>query len=136
MSRTELTMQRKGLKLVPYGDLDAELLSEITTTKPVIVTVHQARNPEHHAKFWALAARVADFGPFFKDAEHAVRWVKRQIPSMHHRYKERDGTLVIELASISFASMDQTRFDKFYKEAVRLWAEMLKCDPETLLDKT
>jgi hypothetical protein len=132
MSQVVLTMKRQGLKLVPYGDVAAEILSEVTVQRPVIVTVHQARNPKHHARLWALAARVANFGPHFKDAEHAIRWVKRQIPGMHRRYKERDGTLVIELESISFASMDQVRFNAFYDEAVRQWAQMLGCDPELL----
>ena len=49
---------------------------------------------------------------------------------------DRDGTLVIEYESISFAAMDQVRFANFYDRALWLWSERIGCDAETLLAET
>ena len=134
--KNELLMQKVGNHLVPASDYDAELLDQIQSKRSLLVTVHQERNPAHHRKLWGIAACVARFDPSFKDAEEAVRWVKRQIPNMHNRYIDRDGSLVIELRSISFGSMDQVSFTNFYDRALWLWAQRIGCDPELLLDAT
>jgi hypothetical protein len=134
MAKLKLTMVRDGMVLRPFGNFSCLQFEKIKTLKQVIVTVHQARNPEHHNKFWAIAAKVADFDRDFEDADDAVRWVKRQIPGMHRKYKERDGTLILELESISVESMDQIAFEQFYERALALWAERIGCDPEALLE--
>jgi hypothetical protein len=128
-----LMLRDKGC-LRPYAELDWEVFENIESKKPVMVTLSQPRNPDHHRKAWALAAAVARFHPDFRDAEAAMRWVKRKIPWMHECYKEKDGTLVIVLKSINFASMDQVEFREFYDDALRLWAAEIGTDPETLLD--
>lgn len=134
MTGVKLTMMKDGGVLRPYGDVAWEEFDQIGN-KPVMVTVHKARNPLHHAKLWALATKVADFDKEFTDADDAVRWVKRHIPGMHKRYKEKDGSLVIELASINFESMDQLRFNRFYDRALWLWTQRIGVDPETLLEQ-
>jgi hypothetical protein len=128
---TKLTMIKEGGRLCPYGDVAWEEFDSIPHGKIVTVTVHQSRNPLHHAKLWALATKVANFDPEFQDAEHAVAWVKRMIPGMHKRYKMGD-VLVIELKSINFESMDQIRFNRFYDRALWLWSERIGTDPEQL----
>jgi hypothetical protein len=129
-------MRKSGNALLPASNYDQELFDEVQSGRAFLVSIHSARNPGHHRKFWALAASVARFDPHFHNAEEAVRWIKRQIPGLHRRYLDRDGGLVIELESISFASMDQTRFANFYDRALYLWAERIGCDPETLLQET
>ena len=139
MSKAELVMQRDGGCLRPYGDPAWDAFDGVRTNKPVIVTVHQARNPDHHNKLWGIAAKVADFDPEFTDAEDAVDWVKEQIPNMHTK-KARglpSGTIEVRivLRSISFASMDQIAFNRFYDRALWLWSERIGTDPETLLEQ-
>jgi hypothetical protein len=107
----------------------------VRTTKPVIVTVHQARNPEHHNKIWAIAAKVADHDDDFLDADDAMDWVKMHIPNMRSIVVMNDGRTVVRTKSISFASMDQIRFNRFYDRALYLWAEKIGTDPETLLEQ-
>lgn len=136
MSKIKLCMKRQGGSLHPYGRVAWEAFDKIKTTDIVVVTVHQARNPDHHNKLWALATRVADFDQDFDNAEEAVRWVKRQIPGMHRRYTEKDGSISIEVDSISFESMDQLAFNDFYDRALSLWCGRIGTDPETLLAET
>ncbi len=112
-----------------------DAFEQIRTTKPVLVTVHQARNPDHHNKLWAIATRVADFCADFDDAEDAVDWAKIHIPNMR-RYRQRlDGSVVVSTKSISYASMDQIAFNRFYDRCLYLWSQKIGCDPETLIDQ-
>lgn len=133
--KTEILMVRDGGVLRPYTDIDWDIFKTIEAKKPVLVTLHQPRNPDHHRKLWKLATVVANFDPIFRDAEDVVRWLKRHIPWMHKRYKGRDGSMIIELESISFASMDQTKFNALYERAMELLTERLGCNPETLLEQ-
>lgn len=135
MSKVELLMVRDRGALRPYGDVAWETFGDIRTSRPVVVTVHKARNPDHHRKFWALATRVAENDPAFEDAEDAAEWVKMQIPGMRKEYVLRDGRLAIRTKSISFQSMDQLKFNRFYDRALYLWSERLGIDAETLLNE-
>ena len=131
---TQILMQKAGNALVPASDYDQELLESVKGQ--VLVEVSGIRNPDHHRKLWALAAAVARFDQDFHNARDAVRWIKRHIPGMHHRYLEKDGTFTVEYKSISFGAMDQTRFHRFYDRAVWLWSERLGCDVEILERQT
>lgn len=133
--KTELLMQRDGFCLRPYGRVAEDAFDAIRTSKPIVVTVHQARNPLQHDKLWAIAAKVADHDEDFTDAEDAVEWAKMHIPSMRKIRVLRDGTSLVQTKSISFASMDQIAFGRFYDRALYLWAEKIGCDPETLLEQ-
>jgi hypothetical protein len=128
-------MVRDGGCLRPVGQASWDAFDSVRTTKPVIVTVHQARNPEHHNKIWAIAAKVADHDDDFLDADDAMDWVKMHIPNMRSIVVMNDGRTVVRTKSISFASMDQIRFNRFYDRALYLWAEKIGTDPETLLEQ-
>jgi hypothetical protein len=132
MSRREILMVKQNGGLFPASPLDAELLQQVGK-EPVLVTVWQSRNPNHHQKFWAIATAVANFDPDFADAEDAAEWAKMHIPNMRSIVVLRDGRAMIRTKSISYASMDQTAFGRFYDRALWLWAEKIKCDPESLL---
>jgi hypothetical protein len=135
----EIVMVRDGGCLRPYGEVSWDAFDSVRTSKPVIVTIHQARNPEHHNKIWAIAAKVADHDDDFIDAEAAMEYAKGNIPDMHTKEWKvlPNGTLIctVKLKSICWASMDQIRFNRFYDLALALWAEKIGTDPETLLEQ-
>ncbi len=134
MSVTKLTMIRPlaPFALVPRYDYDNEVLAMIPTNKPVIVSIHQPRNPEHFNLFWALASKVADFHPAFLDADDAVRWAKRRL-GMFKSFHEKDGTIWCEYQSLAVESMDQIEFNAFFDKCLALWAKEIGCDPKLLL---
>jgi len=127
-------MMRDGGCLKPYGDAELEVFNRIGSLKPVLVTIHQPRNPKQHAKLWALAAKVADHDDDFLDAEDAVEWAKMHIPNMRREIVLMGGRVGIRTKSISFAAMSQIAFGRFYDRATYLWSQKIGCDPETLLD--
>jgi len=133
MSRREILMVKQNGGLFPASPLDDELLQQVGK-EPVLVTVWQARNADHHRKLWAVATAVANFTDMFDDADHAVEWAKLHIPNMHKQYETLAGRTVTVPKSISYAAMDQTRFNNFYDRALFLWGQAIKCDPETLLE--
>ena len=123
MSKLELVMIRSKLSLVPYGNGELEAFEEkVTTTKPVMVTIHRARNPLQHAKLWLIASKVADHSDDFHDAEDAIEWAKIHIPNMRAYRQLLDGSVVVSTKSISYASMDQTAFERFYDRCLWLWS--------------
>jgi hypothetical protein len=133
----EIIMVRDGGCLRPHGNADSPnwaTFDLLRTTKPVVVTIKQARHPEHHNKIWAIAAKVADHDDDFIDAEDAMDWVKIHIPNMRKIVVMRDGRTVVSTKSISFANMDQIRFNRFYDRAMCLWTDKIGCDPEGLLE--
>ena len=133
MKKLELLMLRDGGRLGPVDDYSWELFETIRTTKPVVVLVHQARNPLHNSKLWSLAQKVADFDPEFVDATSAVEWVKYHLKMFEKLEVKPCGTVVVRLKSICFASMDQLRFNNFYDRAVWLWSQRIGTNPELLL---
>jgi len=120
VSKLELTMVHEGNALKAADQFSSELLESVRTKKPVVVTIHQARNPQHHSKLWALASKVSDFDDDFVDAEDAVEWAKMHIPSMRKEITLNDGRVAIRTKSIAWASMDQLRFERFYDRALFL----------------
>jgi hypothetical protein len=131
--RNEILMKVDVGCLRPYEATGWEIFDVLPRGISIMVKIERPRNPEHHAKLWALAHAVANFDKDFVDGEDAVEWVKLHIPNMHKSYTLRDGRLVIKTNSISWAKMDQIKFTNFYDRALWLWSQKIGCDPEALL---
>jgi hypothetical protein len=132
--KAEILMKVDVGCLRPYEQTGWATFDMLPRGSEVMVTVERPRNPQHHAKLWALATAVANFSDKFVDAEDAVEWVKLHIPNMHKAYILMDGRLAIKTKSIAFASMGQIKFTRFYDRALWLWSQAIGCDPETLLE--
>lgn len=130
--KLQLAMRKSNGVLVPADRYSEVEFQKVRETKAVIVTVHHARNPDHHAKFWAVATLVADNDDHFYDADDAVEWAKLKTPWMVKNWRDEYGRLVVTLKSSDWASMDQLTFNKFYDRAISLWSERLGVDVETL----
>lgn len=130
--KCQITMRKSNDVLVPASRYAQSEFEKITEHKNLIVTVHQARNPQHHDKLWAIATKVAETDAHFNDAEDAVEWAKLQVKWMIRSWRDDYGRLIIQTKSIDFASMDQLTFSKFYDRAIQHWSERLGVDAETI----
>jgi hypothetical protein len=72
--QTEILLKVDVGCLRPYEDAGWEIFDRLPRGSTVMARILQPRNPEHHAKLWALAAAVSNFGDHFVDAEDAVDW--------------------------------------------------------------
>lgn len=128
----EIVGYRSGQVLMPWGEAAEREFEGVPQNKRLLVTLHQARNPEHHARLWAIYQRIADFSDKFDTAEDVSDWVKLRL-RMVKSFKDWDGRIVFRPASISFAAMDQIKFNNFYDRAMCVLAEHLGFSPDELL---
>ena len=130
--KREMLMRKVGASLKPDGDASWDVFDTIRSSKSVVVTVRQPRNPDHLKKYWAVATAVADAYDGFEDKDDADHYVRINIPWMRKEYRLRDDRLAIRPLSIGIESMDQLTFNDFYDRALKLWAELIGMDPEDL----
>ncbi|KAF0138654.1 MAG: bet [Rhodospirillaceae bacterium] len=108
---------RKGLRgLEPVDSAAAESIATLPVGGMVMVEVTRARNLRHHRKWWALMSPIAN-NLNGVTAETVCDVIKIGIGHVH-TVKTKRGLVHIP-KSVSFASMDQTDFDRFYDSAVR-----------------
>ena len=109
--------------LVPMYDSDYDEKKRLKEGETVMCTVRKPRNYSFHKKFFALVRLTFNNLP-----ERLVRMLNiRSEEDMLDAYKLELGlyTLVwhgrrpvVKLGSISFAAMDETKFQKFYDRCV------------------
>ncbi|MDD5855282.1 MAG: DUF1367 family protein [Prevotella sp.] len=122
----ELYCKVTAYGLVPLYDSDYDDKKRLKVGSTVKCAITKPRNLEHHKKFFALIRLTLDNLP-----EPLVRkWGVRSEEDMLKRFKRDLGMFTstindrgereIEYESISFASMDQTEFERFYNRCIDL----------------
>ena len=108
---------RKNLnRLVPHGTEAEDLLRKWKDGDLVTVEVKRGRNLAHHAKFFAMLQLILENQEHYTSVDDILTAFK--FATGHTRkIKTRVGMIESPL-SISFASMDQAAFDKFYSRAL------------------
>ena len=109
--------------LVPMYDSDFDEKKRLKDGETVMCSIRKPRNYEFHKKFFALVRLVFNNLP-----EHIVRMLNvRSEEDMLDCFKLQLGLYrqvwhgrrpVVKLGSISFASMDETEFQKFYNRCI------------------
>ncbi len=112
--------------LVPEYGSDLEAKKRLKVGSTVTCRFFYERNPGFHRKFWALVRLVFDNLPYPLMEEWRVwspedmeRKFKRDLGYFRTRRVE-DGLTEIEYTSIAFDAMDQTEFERFYRQCVNL----------------
>lgn len=111
---TEFWCKREGDALFPADDESVEEMSRIPRGVLVHVTVRQPRNGRQHRLWWLLVHRIAD--AVGCDPEVLADHIKVRVG--HVRTVHTPGGTYHYPASISFAAMDQTEFDRFFSRCV------------------
>ena len=113
----------KGLGMLKPGDEHGEsVLASIPQGAWVKAAITRPRNLQHHRKFYALCSLIAQNTDKVDDVDDLVFRLK--IATGHcRRHVKTDGTVLYEPRSISFASMDQTEFDAFYRKCLDIVCE-------------
>lgn len=112
--------------LVPLYDSDLGLKQRLRPGSTVRCRVSLPRNYRFHKKFFALVRLAFDNLPL----PLVERWNVRSVDDMLRRFKrdlgyftatvDEAGEREIEYRSISFASMDEEEFGRFYEDCVNL----------------
>jgi len=101
------------LCLVPMDEDGRALMEKLAGGKPVMVNVHSPRNPRHHRLFFALYAKLVEGGVWEGDEESFLDWAKFGAGHVR-RSIDHLGNMHYVPKSISFESMDQVKFARFF----------------------
>lgn len=112
--------------LVPLYDTDLDAKKRLKVGRVVKCHVSNPRNYEFHKKFFALVRLTFDNLPTnlaeywqVHNEEDMLRRFKRDLGYFTSTVNER-GEREIEYQSISFSSMEQHEFERFYNQCVDL----------------
>lgn len=116
---TDLLMICEKRRLVPADPYGAEVIDAMKEGEFVRVKMTRARNPRHHRKFFALLKVVYDAQSRFATMDQLLNFVKVATGYCEVMEIIKGKPIYIPL-SISFNKLDQTGFEKFYAEVIKL----------------
>lgn len=118
-----LTKQMNGM-LAPLDDYAREKLRKVKVGAQVLADVRQPRNGPHHRKFWALVTTVWQATGDWGSPEELMDDLKIELGLCKERVCKRTGEVYKRPGSISYAEMDQLKFEEFYERALGVLCEM------------
>lgn len=125
-----------GAFLVPTTDEGREQLAALKAGKEVMAHIHAPRNIKHHKMFFSLLHKVIDGGAWEGDTDSLKDAVKI---ATHHveLVIGLDGETYLRLLPLTFESMPQDKFNRFFDRAVYYVSTKLlgNEDWETLRDE-
>ena len=127
----ELWFVKKLSALHPADDEAKEALAKIAQGECIAVSVRRPRNIHHHRKFFSMLQLVFENQEVYPTLEHLLTAVKISAGWYHDVPVRVNGKLCYLPKSISFASMDQVEFDRFYEQSIRAVCGLLpqfKCE--------
>ena len=99
---------------------DADAIEYAQTAKEgqlFVIDLKVQRNVKQHKLFWALMHFVADNSEKYSNANDLVRHLKIATGNVREFYGY-DDKMYIEAVSMSYASMDQIKFQRFFKSCI------------------
>ena len=112
-----IIMRRHGDKLVPVAEWERERLLEIPEGRDLTVKITRTRSARQHRLFWALMQLVVINHPYYVRAEQLVEWLKIRLGYVEE-VMFHDGQMLTKVSSISFGTMGQDAFQKFFNMAL------------------
>lgn len=114
---TELFMRRALGTLRPVDAAGEEALRSMRGDEVVHVTIKRKRNERFHRKWWAIVQAVyphQDLYPTPRTLNNAIK----AATGLAKTYTLPDGRILIDVESISFASMDEAEFEQWAERAI------------------
>lgn len=131
--KAEVIMRRTAAGLVAEDEDALLALGKVKLGDQVLVRVHRPRSIEQHRLFWALLTHVAEASAF-ETPERLLLALKIAL-GRFDLCQMPNGKMVPAPHSISFASMPQDEFQRFFDESVKAICEKLLpgMDPDALI---
>ena len=114
-----------GLK--PADQISEDKYKKIALNETRKYKVTKPRNLGFHKKYFVLLNLVFENQDEYKTQEELLDNIKIKL-RMYDIKKSFDGKPYPKLHSISFANMDQYKFEKFYKKTLTVLSDFIKVD--------
>ena len=112
----KIYLKRDGDNLVPLSSDDHEAIKRIKDGQIIYVDYKKPRNPLFHKKFMAMMRVVFENQEEFSSIDNIVDITKVELG---YYTTLISGNITIRIpGSISFAKMDELKFDHFYNRAI------------------
>lgn len=122
----------EGGRLTPASAYDQEQLQQYQNGAVLEITLWQGRNQKLLRKFFAILGKVVDDCPTpWKTKDQAADALKMACGITDYG-KSVNGQFFIRPGSISFANMDEAKFQKFFDLAIAVLHKLTGVDPLTL----
>lgn len=115
-------MVSKGRHIVPASDEDRAKLRAFKPGDALLVKMGKPRNADHHRKFMALVAFVAEHHPTFRryrTSKPLLHFLKMET-GHYDEYVREDGEIIRIPKSIAFDEMDEADFIVWSEQARRI----------------
>jgi len=115
------------------NDSDLEEANKIKVGTVYVYQYSKPRNYEFHKKFFALIKLLFDNQEVYSNMEH----LRNDLTIASGFYTVRynfDGVEIIEPVSISFASMDNNKFEEYYNAVLNTICEKFNFDREDIIN--
>lgn len=122
MTRLYLT-KTEGGDLIGLDAIDQDYLARMKPGESLECDTRKARHPEHHKKFFALFDQAFEAQNKYPNRKELMIALKLKA-GWFDEHVTRDGQLVYVPKSLSWASMDQLEFERFYREAMIALADL------------
>lgn len=126
--------RRKGNALIPADIHAEELMSSIKDSKDILLRVFKPRNVQHHRKLFAILKCVVDNSEQYNDIDELLVIVKLAV-GYATVVQGMDGIMYRVPRSISFSSMPQDEFERFFPRAVYVLSKLSGIDESVLLEE-
>jgi hypothetical protein len=115
----EVLIVREGTKLAAADPISAEAIAGIKLRETVTASIRRSRNPKRHRKLWALLTVVYDSQSVFATKEDLLNAIKLAT-GLFETGLTVDRVPYVVPQSISFAAMDQNRFEQRYEKVLEV----------------
>jgi hypothetical protein len=128
-------VKRNGA-LVPRDFHADGFMATIKEGREIMVTARRPRNPAHHRLLWAMLRKVVENSDQWPNETALLDELKLATGLAEVRVNLLTGKPYAIPGSISYASMDQTKFKEWFDQATHLLAtRVLQCAPQELIDE-
>ena len=110
-------VRRKGNSLHPCSQADEDALKEFAEGKDLSCTLTRPRSSRQHRFFWALLQKICHNHEVYQRPEQLLLWLKIRLGYVEEVRFHGDQTWWVA-KSISFNSMGQDEFRKFFDAAI------------------
>ena len=130
----ELMFRKIGKTLIPANKYAEQDFATFKEGASILIGLKKKRNPQHHRKLLGMLHYLVENTDHFRNKDaalDALKWNAGIYKTSFQWNRHRQEMMPVQtLESISFSSMDQHKFEEFYKESLDFIAELTRDDPK------